>query len=113
MTYGLARGLPSGFGKASRTGAARAIMIAALFAFAITQIFTLVHDLQHDLGDEAHETACVIGLVKAGADDLLPGAASFLAAPVFLLGLAAAMYGDPGGARASLHAVRSRSPPVR
>ena len=113
MTYGLARGLLSGFGRLSRTDAARAILIAALFSFALTQVFTVVHDLHHDLGDEAHETACVIGIVKAGADDLLPGAASFLAAPVFLLGLAAAIYSDPGCNRAPAHAVRSRGPPVR
>ena len=113
MINGLVRGLLSGFGRLSRTDAARAIVIAALFSFALTQLFTVVHDLHHDLGDEAHEKACVIGIVKAGADDLFPGAASFLAAPVFILGVAAAINADPGCYRVLAYAARSRGPPVR
>ena len=113
MVHGPARGLLSGFGRLSRTHAARAILIAALFAFVLMQVFSIVHDLHHDLGDEAHETACVVCIVKTGADDLLPGATPFFAAPVFLLGLAAAIYSDPGSNRAPAHEVRSRGPPVR
>lgn len=112
MTHGLLKGSASGAEYERRTHIARAIMIAALCVFALAQIFTAFHDARHDIGDDAHGTACIICLTKVGFDDgLTPIAAVLVAAVAF--GFVRALEPAVSRYRVTPIVVRSRGPPVR
>lgn len=112
MMHSLLRGPALGSNSKNGTIAARAIMIAALCVFALAQIFTAFHDARHDIGDDAHGTACVICLTKVGLDDgLTPIAAVLVAAVAF--GFVRALEPAVSRYRVTPIVVRSRGPPVR
>lgn len=112
MTQSLLRGPALGSNERDRASIARAIMVAALTVFAFAQILTAFHDAGHDVGDDAHGTACVICLTKAGLDDALTPVAAVLVAAI-AFGFIRALEPSVCRYRAAPVVVRSRGPPVR
>ncbi len=89
-----------------------AIMIIAVAAFSLAQIFGSIHDAK--FGDAPHDhlgQACVLSLAASGGDELLPISAFVVVAMALMMWRMA--FASPQAALtiARIHALRSRAPP--
>lgn len=112
MTHSLLRGPAPGSDLKNWAFTAHAIMIAALCVFVFAQVLTVIHDVGHDHDHDAHGTACVVCLTKAGSDDALTPVASVLIAAL-AFGFVRALEPRICRYRTAPISVRSRGPPLR
>lgn len=92
----------------------RAALIAAVVAFALTQILTSFHAAKY--GDSTHEhfgQACVLSLAAPGGEKLVATAGLVFAAAVLMLWRVCFVTARRAPALVRIHSTQPRAPPNR